>query len=207
MGNPMVLGSLRRQFEFAWRNKPQTMGGGRQCRMWDKDKVRESLFIEHSAVRISDTSRTVHQNLWICLPLGCEPSLVRMFGWIGRQMAVRIFSFTYIIQQVSEWKFFFSQKSISIVDLGYGSFAPTAFHELVDGALAVAFELRQVLIKHFSWAKGWHQVIELAHFLGHAPSCTLLCPPLSLPLVFQLGWYTDMNISLEDTKGALINSK
>lgn len=38
--------------------------------MWAKNKVRESLFIEHSAVRDSDTPRTVHS----------KPSQVRMFG-------------------------------------------------------------------------------------------------------------------------------
>lgn len=48
-----------------------------------------------------------------------------------------------------------------VVDLGDGSFAAPALHQLVDGAFAVALEFVQVLVEDLAGAQCRHQVVKL----------------------------------------------
>lgn len=48
-----------------------------------------------------------------------------------------------------------------VVDLSDGSFAASTLHQLRDGALAVTFELVQVLVEDLTGTQRRHQVIEL----------------------------------------------
>lgn len=71
-----------------------------------------------------------------------------------------------------------------VVDLGDGSFAATALHQLVDGAFAVTLELVQVLVEDLTRTQRRDEVVKLpADFFRGS---TLLSTTFSFPLLLQL---------------------